>query len=217
MRQENRRLLPSLVLLLASGALLAVPQPASANEDAAPPVPAGGKDFRAAVWGQSRQQVRRFETAPPHLDEGPLLAFAATAAGQPCQVIYLFQNDRLCMGFYQWSDTHADLAPYFDDAAARRADLARAWGEPQIERWDWEDPMFKQEPSLRAEALGLGLVRYELGWLTERSLIALRMSGGSLKADLVLMYADRTCFPVGQELFGKFFADKIGLPTPYYR
>lgn len=181
------------------------------------PLPTGGKDFRAATWGQSRQEVRRSEAATPSLDDGPLLAFSATVSGQPCQVIYLFTQNRLCMGFYQWSDIHEDLAAYFTDADAHRDLLVSAWQDPQIEKWDWEDPMFADDADLRAEALGLGLVRYELGWMTDRSVVALRMSGGNLEGDIVVMYADRTCFPTGQEAFGAFFSDRVGLPSPYYR
>ena len=53
--------------------------------------------------------------------------------------------------------------------------------------------------------------------MTERSIVALRMSGGNLQADILLMYADRRSFPRGQETFGNFFAGTIGLPSPYYR
>jgi hypothetical protein len=204
-------------IYLIIGASAAVDLAGAAPQPSAPPVPATGRDFRAAVWGQARSEIRRQETGAPYLDLGPLLGFRTTVAGQPCQVIYLFQDDQLCMGFYQWSDTNGQLAPYFGDAATRREELVDAWGEPAIEHWDWDDPMFSEEPSERAQALGLGLVRYEMGWLTGRSLIALRLSGGSLKADLVVMYADKTCFPAGQELYGQFFANKVGEPQPYYR
>ena len=181
------------------------------------PLPTGGKDFRAATWGQSRQEVRSSESAAPSLDDGPLLAFPATVSGQPCQVIYLFTQNRLCMGFYQWSNIHSDLATYFTDAAAHREVLVSAWQDPQIDKWDWEDPMFENDPDMRAEALGLGLVRYELGWMIDRSIVALRMSGGNLEGDILVMYADRTCFTTGQEAFGAFFDDRVGLPSPYYR
>ena len=40
------------------------------------------------------------------------------------------------------------------------------------------------------EALGLGLVRYELGWMTDSSIVALRMSGGNLQGDILLLAGD---------------------------
>jgi len=180
-------------------------------------LPADGADFRAARWGMSRTEVRRTEPAAPELADGPLLVFPATVAGRPCRVVYFFQQEKLCMGFYQWSDTHEELGAYFADAEALRAELTAAYDEPPIEKWDWEDPMFAAEPELRAEALGLGLVRYELGWMNPRSILALRMCGGDLKADIVVMYADRRCFPTGQDAFGAFFSEKVGVPSPYYR
>jgi hypothetical protein len=181
------------------------------------PLPTGDHDFRAATWGMTRQQVRASEPGRASHAGGPLLVYPTEVAGQPCQVIYLFHQDRLCMGFYQWSDIHDDLAAYFTDAEGLRDALAAAWQDPQIEKWDWEDPIFQDDPAMRAEALGLGLVRYELGWMIDRSIVAMRMSGGNLQGDIVIMYADRTCFPSGQAAFGDFFADTVGLPSPYYR
>jgi len=203
----DRSLLVGVLLLATATSALAADQP----------LPDGGHDSRAADWGADRDEVRRGEATPPSLDDGPLLAFPATVNDQPCQVIYLFQAGRLCMGFYLWSNVHEDLAAYFDDAENLREVLAGRWNEPPIEKWDWEDPMFQDDPAMRAEALGLGLVRYELGWMTGRSIVALRMSGGNLEGDILLMYADRTCFPSGQAAFKTFFDDRIGLPTPYYR
>lgn len=203
-------------VVLAMG-LASVPAAGPAASPAEMPVPAGDHDFRAADWGMSRAEVRRSEGPAPDLNDGPLLAFPVTVAGQPCRVVYLFQADRLCMGFYQWSNTHDDLDLYFQDADALRDGLAARWQDPQIEKWNWEDPMFAEDPALRSEALGLGLVRYELGWMTDRSIVALRMNGGNLQGDILVMYADRRCFPSGQEAFGAFFADRVGLPSPYYR
>ena len=181
------------------------------------PLPGSGHDFRAANWGMARQEVRRSEPAAPSVNDGPMLAFPAKGNGQPCQVIYLFQAGRLCMGFYLWSNIHEDLSTYFDDAEVLHDLLVERWDAPQIEKWDWEDPMFQDDPAMRAEALGLGLVRYELGWMTGSSIVAMRMSGGNLEGDILLMYADRTCFPSGQEAFKAFFTDRIGLPSPYFR
>jgi hypothetical protein len=53
--------------------------------------------------------------------------------------------------------------------------------------------------------------------MNARSLVALRLAGGDLKADILVMYADRRCFPRGQDAFGAFFADRVGVPSPYYR
>ena len=179
--------------------------------------PQDGKDFRQASWGQTPQQVRASESGKLVLDDGPILIFEATAANHPCRAIYLFKENKLCMGFIQFSDIDADLNSYFTAATLLRKELVAAWEEPQVEKWNWEDPMFAEDPELRAEALGLGLVNYEVGWMIDRSIAALRMSGGNLKADIVIMLADRTSFPAGQDVFGEFFANTVGVPSPYYR
>lgn len=219
---RRKSLRPILVAALGAVVLLIASWPAPGARAAAPPdapapLPAADADFRAARWGMSPAEVRASESAAPDLSEGPLLAFPATVAGDSCRVLYFFQDRKLCMGFYQWSDTHADLAPYFEDAERLRGLISAAYEEPAIENWDWEDPMFAEDPAMRAEALGLGLVRYELGWMNARSLVALRLAGGDLKADILVMYADRRCFPRGQDAFGAFFADRVGVPSPYYR
>jgi hypothetical protein len=178
---------------------------------------ADGCDVRKVRWGMSMSEVRRVEAGKPTEIEGALLLYPTTVNDQPCTVSYLFHRGRLCMVFYQFSDIFDELPPYFDEIARVRDELSDVHGEPQIDRWDWEDPMFAEDPSLRAEALGLGLVRYELGWMTPRSLVAVRMSGGNLQADILVMYADVSCFPSGQSAFGELFASAVGLPSPYFR
>ena len=108
--------------LVVVGAILLIGAVA-ANAAVDGPLPRGGNDFRAATWGQSRQEVRKTEATAPILDDGPLLAFPAKVGGHPCQVIFLFSQNRLCMGFYQWSDIHEDLAAYFGDAAKLYGDF----------------------------------------------------------------------------------------------
>ncbi|MEZ4389266.1 MAG: hypothetical protein R3D98_17100 [Candidatus Krumholzibacteriia bacterium] len=176
-----------------------------------------GADVRRVRWGMSPGEVRRREPGTPTIIDGSLLIFPTRVNDQPCTVSYLFHQDKLCMVFYQFSDIHEELGPYFDEVEQVKAELVAHHGEPQIDRWDWEDPLFAQDPELKAEALGLGLVRYELGWMTDRSLVAVRMSGGNLKADILVMYADVNCFPAGQEGFGDLFAAVVGLPSPYFR
>ncbi len=176
-----------------------------------------GADVRRVRWGMSPREVKAREPGSPTVVEGSLLIYPTRVDDQPCSVSYLFNQDKLCMVFYQFSDIHPELATYFDEVELVKAELVARHGEPQIDRWDWEDPMFADDPDLKAEALGLGLVRYELGWMTDRSLVALRMSGGNLKADILVMYADVACFPSGQDGFGNLFAAVVGLPSPYFR
>ncbi|MBD3222967.1 hypothetical protein GF314_17190 [bacterium] len=178
---------------------------------------ADGCDVREVRWGMSMSEVRRVETGEPTEIGGTLLLYPTTVNDQPCTVSYLFDRGRLCMAFYQFSDIFEEPALYFDEVAHVRDELSAAHGAPHIDKWHWEDPMFAEDPSLKADALGLGLVQYELGWMTDRSIVALRMAGGNRQADILVMYADRRCFPSGQEAFGDFFASAIGLPSPYYR
>lgn len=200
-------------IVITIGLLVLMAIPAGATRFAADE----GADVRRVRWGMTPHEVRQLEAGTPTDVDGQLLIYPTRIDDQPCQVSYLFQRDRLCMVFYQFSDLFEELDRYFTEVQAVRTELVDQHGDPQIDRWDWEDPMFADDPSLKGEALGLGLVRYELGWMTERSLVALRMSGGNLEADILVMYADRTCFPAGQQAFDRLFARKVGLPSPYFR
>lgn len=176
-----------------------------------------GADVRRVRWGMSPTEVRQREAGTPTIVDGSLLIFGTEVDGQPCTISYLFNQGKLCMAFYQFSDIHDDLAPYFDEVEQVKAELVERHGLPHIDRWDWEDPLFADDPTLKADALGLGLVRHEAGWMTDRSLVALRLAGGNLKADILVMYADVAGFPGGQDRFGELFAAVVGLPSPYYR
>jgi len=179
--------------------------------------PAEGADFRQARWGMSVREVRTSEPGAPAIVEDDLRSWPTRVGGQPCLVSYLFLEGRLCMGIYQFSDTHQDLQPYFDDAATFRDELVALHGEPQIEKWRWADDVFKHDRALWGESLGFGLVHYELGWAGARSLVALRLSGGNTKADIVVLMADLRCFAESRRAFAELFAEKVGLPSPYFR
>ena len=179
--------------------------------------PAAGCDFRRARWGMAPDEVRGVEAGPPAIVESSLLGWQRTLGGQPCTVTYLFLEDRLCMGVFQFSNTHARLSPYFDDAATFRDELTALHGEPHLEKWRWADDVFANDRALWGEALGFGLVHYELGWAAGQSLVAMRMSGGNAQADIVVLMADLRCFAESRRAFADFFAEKVGLPSPYFR
>ncbi len=178
---------------------------------------AAGCDFRHARWGMTVAEVRAAEPGTPFQADGSLVCWQTDVGGQPCTVSYFFHQDRLCLGIYQFSDTNDELSHYFDDAKTYRNELVTLYGDPGLEKWRWADETLANDRSLWAETLGFGLMTYELGWLHGRNLVAMRMSGGSVKADIVILVASPACFAEGRRDFAGYFSRVIGDASPFFR
>jgi hypothetical protein len=86
-----------------------------------------------------------------------------------------------------------------------------------VENWNWADEDFEKDRADWGNVLGLGLMSYELAWLTPQSIVALRLSGGNLQGDFLIMYSSRDLFNEARKAFEIYFTDHVGAPTPYFR
>ena len=199
-------------ILLAAG-LLVVGDGATAAQNTI----TGTGDFRDALWGQTPAEVQRQESAPPFYRDDHLVIYRGEFQDTPADVIYYFLNDKLVMGFVHLLLDHEDLAAYFDDYEAVKSALGRQVGVPDAENWQMSLPELEEDHSLWGDALGFGLIKVEAGWLLGDSGLALRLSGGNLQGQLMLVQFSRQDMNAGRAAYRDYFAQMIGVPNKYFR
>jgi len=202
----------SLVKYAVVAVILTIPAVTLANW-----LPTTGFDFRDNHWGNSRAAVKLAESRPPVREDDLLLVYPAKVEGIDCVLVYMFLADRLCAGFYQLSDYRNDNNEYFDDLDGVKDKLVTGLGNPEVENWNWADDPFERSRDLWGDSLGFGLVAVDAGWVTERSIVSYRLSGGNFSGDLLLMYADLQSFDNFRLTYDHYFASKAGDYTPFFR
>ena len=177
----------------------------------------GTGDFRDARWGQSAREVQSLEDKAPIFRDDHLVIYRDVVHDLPADVIYYFMDGRLIMGFAHFLVSHDDLAIYFDDYESIKTILARKIGIPEVENWQMSLPELEEDQSLWGEALGFGLMKVEAGWLLGDSGVALRLSGGNLQGELMLLQFSRDDMNRGRSVFRDYFAQIMGVPNQYFR
>jgi hypothetical protein len=197
----------ALVLLMAVEALTASAQK---------PITTGG-DFRGARWGQSPLEVEALEAKAPFRRDKQLVIFHDEFQGTPTEVVYLFLNDKLVMGFTHLLLKHEDLNLYFTDYEQVKDALARSLGAPAVENWQLSLPELEGDKSLWPEALGFGLIKVEAGWIYRDTGIAVRLSGGNFQAHLMTVHFKVDDMNAGRAAFKDYYAQNIGVPNKYFQ
>jgi len=197
----------ALCCLVLAGALAASAQISATGEG----------DFRSARWGQSPEEVHLQENKPPIYEDSTLLIFHDSFEGIPSEVIYFFRENRLIMGFTHLLAEHEDLNEYFTDYEKVKATLGENLGTPDRENWQTFLPDLENDRSLWAEALGIGLIKVETGWMVGDTGVALRLSGANFEGHLITIHFSRVDMNAGRSTFKDYYAAVIGVPNQYFQ
>lgn len=177
----------------------------------------GEGNFRSAKWGQSQADIEALEeVAPIHSDQS-MLIFHDRFLGIPTEVIYFFLDGRLIMGLTHLMPAHADLDKYFTDYEKVKAAIGQNLGTPDRENWQFFLPDLEPDRALWAEALGFGMIKVEAGWLIPGTGIAIRLSGGKLKAHLTTIHFSMDDMNAGRLAFKEYFSGEVGIPNEYFQ
>lgn len=163
------------------------------------PLPAKAEGvFRDFVWGVSKEDVRRFETAVFYKEEGETLVFLLKPIRTEMLQIrplitYEFKDGGLIAARFEYSELHQPNPQSIVDLYTKhQAELTAQWGESLGEEIVWKDEYYKQFPQFWSRAVRSGDLTFRTRWETPDTNAELRLFHDGLYYRLFYTLAKKT-------------------------
>lgn len=147
-------------------------------------------DFRNACWGDSIEDVKKYETAEFFGEDTDMLVYTGSLVGTSVEIIYMFENNKLFGCKYSCSSNYTSGGQYINAYNAWLEALTEKYGEPtetgiiQNEKQDLIDAAGE------SKALEYGYTAYASFWDMERTNISLGLTSENFEVSLGLYYTD---------------------------
>jgi hypothetical protein len=153
--------------------------------------PSSDTDFRAAKWGMTKAEVKASEKAT-FTEEENALGFVGSVAGLDAVVIYNFSAGRLVMGTYSFTTEHVNANLFIDDYHKIKGLLAEKYGEPTLDRVNWSDDLYKDDPEGWGTAVSIGHLVLAEQYDTDKTIVRHMLRGDNFKIKHFVQYQARS-------------------------
>lgn len=149
-------------------------------------------NFRNALWGMSKDEVKASEdSTPTEENETGLLYSSVTVSNMSASVMYSFDEDeKLYQGFYLFTDSHTSYNLYIDDYKKLVGALTEKYGEPEWDRTKWKDDLYKGDENDYGTAVATGGLIYGAQWKSDDTEIDVVLKGDNFDVELTCTYID---------------------------
>lgn len=152
-------------------------------------------DFRNAKWGDSQEDVKKYELEITDFvhgtDSEAVFAGETTVSGYSAVALFHFDNNKLYMGMYAFDLNYSNAGQYIPVYNVLKENLIKKYGEPTV---DMIIPLADErliEMAGDASALEYGYVQYGAVWETSSSVIQLMMGAQNYDITLGIQYTDK--------------------------
>ncbi|HEX3019841.1 MAG TPA: hypothetical protein VHP36_06050 [Chitinispirillaceae bacterium] len=147
-------------------------------------------DFRTIRWGMNKAQVAKSETAKLLKNDGENVNYELEFLGYTCQVVYVFQKDRLIRAELKILQDHVDPARYFKDYEDLKKYLQQIYGASVSDKNEWKNEMYSGDPSKWGFAVSIGFLSCRTVWKDSRTIVSLNISGGNHQITTIIEYRE---------------------------
>lgn len=148
-------------------------------------------DFRKSKWGDSKAQVKSYETTAPVLEEDNMLMFAGKLSGIDVTIVYLFVNDQLVRAKYLFDAEHTNKNDYLIDYNTLRDLLITKYGEPGSSDVLWRNKLYQDSPEEYGTAISVGHLIYYCTWDLLNTEINMVLQGENFKISHQIEYLSK--------------------------
>ncbi|MFV0520125.1 MAG: hypothetical protein ACK5LY_07605 [Lachnospirales bacterium] len=147
--------------------------------------------FRNTVWGDSIEDVKKYETAELLEENTDALVFEDIILGRDMYVIYYFNNDKLTNSVYGLKNELSNGGQYLQQYNNFKESLIEIYGEPKEDGTQ----KFKDDDSIayagESDALEFGYLAYFSRWENESTLIQMGLFYENFDPQFVISYSDK--------------------------
>jgi len=171
-------------------------------------------DFRGATWGMSPDEVKSTEPGTPFVEgkaSEPKMALGYKDRIDTfnCHVAYTFIHGKLVSGMYIIKEEHTNQTDYLEDFKRLWVLLSEKYGKPIIDRTNWKNDLYKNDPSHWRTAVAIGHMTKGSKWETPNTDIILSLHGDNFKIGLVITYTSKEFKYLDEELKKKEAKKKL--------
>lgn len=188
-----------IILLMCISLLALTACQSNGSNETSPPeieVDRGDCDFRNAKWGDSIEDVKRYEELEI-VEEGETilgtgLMVNTNVAGYNANALFVFEDDKLYTGAYDFKLQYINAGQYIPVYKNLKKGLSEKYGQPFN---DVIQPLTDEsliEYAGEARSLEYGYVHYMTTWKTDTTNIGMSMVANGIKINLMILYVDNT-------------------------
>ena len=153
--------------------------------------------FRDYEWGTNVSEIIEKECDGlvegvdyEYTDNKKLLIINKEVAGFSANITFIFTDqDELCEGSYVFTEKHVNNNLYYSDYNDLCKKITSVYGDPIGSKEDWNDDLFKDDPSDIGTALAVGHVVLSTAWYAEdKSYLIIYCGGDNYTIDMAATY-----------------------------
>lgn len=144
--------------------------------------------FRGVEWGASKGDVKEVEGSAPIFEEDLYIVYQDTIGGLKANVFYQFYNDKLASAAYIFTEQHSQDNGYISDFKMVDDLLTEKYGEPESEKVNWEDDLYRDDPSRYGFAVSIGHLSYFTTWIDGDVEISNMLAGDNYTVNHAISY-----------------------------
>lgn len=129
--------------------------------------------FRETEWGMTKKQVKAKENSTLRNETDDELTYDVEIANITAWLYYLFVDNQLCGGGYNFLDKHTSDIQYINDYYKIKDILIDKFDQPAEDDMIWENDLYKDDPDEYGPAVSLRHLIFKAGWKTEDTEILL--------------------------------------------
>ena len=152
--------------------------------------------FRNALWGMSKEQVKKVETSEFMKEEKgggdfkglDVLYYKTEVGSLEAVIIYYFAENLLTTARYLITESHSNNNLYIKDFENIRNQLTQKYGSPERDDAIWSNDLYQDDPSEYGTAVSVGHLMYVAEWYPPETIIQLLLRGDNYKIYLWVEY-----------------------------
>jgi hypothetical protein len=150
--------------------------------------------FRKVNWGMSKEQVVNNEgKADTDNQNGYLMYIGKSINGTNTNILYVFNQNRLCSVMLTPELKHVNKNLYIDDYQSFKKVLIEKYGQPTLPiDMIWKNDLYKGDSNYYGMAVSAGHLKYTSSWDTTDTIIYETLRGDNFEVELNILYKSKT-------------------------
>ncbi len=149
-------------------------------------------DFRSGNWGDSKDDVAKYEKGTLVNDSGNEVTYRCTVAGLDMAAVYCYDNDgHLYSGRYVSQEEHSNPQQHIADYNKLKDSLSSVYGTPDTDEVIPMNSAYESTNLDDGTALKYGWLGFQATWQTDDTDIFMVMYGDNFNVVLGIKYTDK--------------------------